>query len=67
MPAEGDLTDEHPKQYTKMRVIFEFTGRDLPVDKLERAVAMSQERYCGVGAVYRKALEVTTEVRVVEA
>ncbi len=64
--VEGDLTEEHPKHFYKMHVIYEFTGKDLPMDKLEKAVNLSEERYCGVSAVYRKALELTSEIVVHE-
>jgi putative redox protein len=62
----GDLTEDHPKQYLKMHVIYEFKGRDLPMDKLEKAVDLSQEKYCGVSAMYRKAFGITSEIRITE-
>lgn len=65
--VQGDVTDENPKQYFKMHVIYEFTGKNLPLEKLEKAVGMSEETYCGVGALYRKAIEVTSEIRVIES
>ena len=65
--VQGDVTDENPKQYFKMHVIYEFTGKNLPVDKLEKAVKMSEETYCGVEALYRKAIEVTSEIRIIES
>lgn len=65
--VQGDVTDENPKQYYKMHVIYEFTGKKLPLDKLEKAVRMSEETYCGVGALYRKSIEVTSEIRVIES
>lgn len=65
--VQGDVTDENPKQYFKMHVIYEFTGKNLPLDKLQKAVGMSEETYCGVGALYRKAIEVTSEIRVIES
>ncbi|VBB43426.1 OsmC family protein [uncultured Paludibacter sp.] len=65
--VEADVTEEHPKHYEKMHIIYEFIGKDLPMAKLEKAVNMSQETYCGVSAVYKKAMEVTSEIRVVEA
>lgn len=64
--VEGDLTEEHPKHYIKMHVIFSFTGNDLPLDKIEKAVRLSEERYCGVSVVYKKAMDVTTEIRLNE-
>lgn len=65
--VQGDMADEHPKYYTKMHVIYEFTGKDLPMDKLEKAVKMSEETYCGVEALYRKAIEVTSEIKVISS
>ena len=65
--VQGDVADEHPKRYTKMHVIYEFTGKNLPMDKLEKAVRMSEETYCGVEALYRKAIEVTSEIKIIES
>ena len=65
--VQGDVTDDHPKQYYKMHVIYEFTGKDLPLDKIEKAVKMSEETYCGVEALYRKAIEVTSEIMIIES
>ncbi len=63
--VEGELTDEHPRYYRSMHVIYRFSGADLPEDKLQKAVSLSEERYCGVSALYKKAIEVTTEIRIV--
>ena len=65
--VEGDLTEEHPKQFYNMHVIFEFTGKNLPVEKLEKAVKLSEERYCGVSAVYKKIIKLTSEIRIFES
>jgi len=62
--VEGDLTEEHPKHFHRLHVIYEFTGKDLPMDKLKKAVELSEERYCGVSATYRKAMEMTSEIRI---
>ena len=62
----GDLTEEHPKHFEKMHVIYEFKGKDLPMDKLEKAINLSEERYCGVSVSYRKAMGITSEIRIVD-
>jgi putative redox protein len=64
--VEGELTEEHPKQFYKLHVIYEVTGKDLQLDKIEKAVGLSEERYCGVSASYRKAMEITSEIRLKE-
>jgi putative redox protein len=64
--VEGDLTEEHPKQFSKMHVIYEFKGKNLPMEKLKKAVSLSEERYCGVSATYRQAMGLTSEIRITE-
>ena len=64
--VEGELTEEHPKHFVKIHVVYEFTGKDLPMDKLKKAVELSEERYCGVSAVYKKVIEMTSEIKVIK-
>jgi len=64
--VEGDLTEEHPKYYKKMHVIYQFKGKNLPMDKLEKAVSLSDEKYCGVSALYKLAIPVTNEIKVID-
>ena len=63
---EADVTEEHPKHYNKMKVIYQFKGKNLPIEKLEKAVKLSETTYCGVTAVYRKAMDMESEIRIVE-
>jgi len=58
----GELTEEHPKYFHKIHIKYIFRGKDLPKDKLEKAVNLSQDRYCGVSAMLRKAAELTHEI-----
>lgn len=60
--VEADLTEEHPKHYESMHVIYRFKGKNLDVDKLVKAVEMSQEKYCGVAAAYKKGMKLTWEI-----
>ena len=60
--VEGEVTEEHPKQFTSMHIIYEFWGSDLPFEKLEKAVSLSDEKYCGVAATLKKGLPVTHEI-----
>jgi len=61
-----ERSEEHPKKYTKIHIIYEFKGKDLPIDKLERAAQLSQEKYCGAVATFRGSSEITYEVKIVE-
>ena len=64
--VEADVTEEHPKHYFSMHIIYRFKGENLEMEKLEKAVSLSMERYCGVSAVYRKAMPVTHEIQILK-
>ncbi len=55
MEVGATLTEEHPKIYDKIILTYYFKGKDLPKDKLEKAVQLSEEKYCGVSAMLKKA------------
>ena len=58
----GELTEEHPKYYNKIHIRYIFRGENLPMAKLEKAVTLSQDRYCGVTAMLDKAADITHEI-----
>jgi len=62
--AEAVSSDKHPKIFTKIHLVYEFSGRDLPGDKLKKAVDLSQERYCGISAMLKKSSELTYEIKI---
>lgn len=64
--VEAEQTEEHPKHYTAMKVIYEFWGKNLPLESINKAVSLSEEKYCGVSAAYRKGMTITHEVRINE-
>ncbi|MEI6747610.1 MAG: OsmC family protein [Bacteroidales bacterium] len=66
MTITGDLSEEHPKVYNTITIIYHFKGKDLPLDKLEKAVNLSQERYCGVSAMLGKSAKIIARIEVEE-
>ena len=58
----GELTDEHPKYYHKVKVEYHFYGSNLVEEKINKAVSLSVEKYCGVMEMFRRFADVTTEV-----
>ncbi len=62
--AEGEVTEDHPKHFTTIHLVYEFKGDDLPLDKLQKAVDLSQEKYCGISYTLRQALGLTSEIRI---
>lgn len=50
----ANLTDEHPKYYDAVILEYHFWGDSLDEKKLQRAVDLSVEKYCGVMEMFRK-------------
>ena len=61
--VSGELTDEHPKFYNKVDLEYIFYGTDLKKDKIEKAVELSAEKYCGVMEMFRQFAEITTVIK----
>jgi len=60
--VEGHLTEDHPKYYNKIIVKYYFEGSDLNIDKIKKAVELSDTRYCGVSAMLSKAADINAKI-----
>jgi putative redox protein len=59
---EGNLTEEYPKYYDKVNVAFHFFGTNLNKEKLQRAVELSTQKYCGVMEMFRRFADIKTTI-----
>ena len=50
----ANLTNEHPKYYDSVVIEYHFSGKELDEKKLQRAVDLSVEKYCGVMEMFRR-------------
>lgn len=55
-----------PPGYDGIHVEYVVRGKGLSPEKVERAVKLSEEKYCTVGRVLAKATEITHTIRIVE-
>ena len=62
----GTLTEDHPKYYNKINLEYSFVGSDLNKAKIEKAVNLSQERYCGVSYMLGQAAKLTYNITINE-
>ncbi len=62
--VEGELTEEHPKYYHTIKLTYQFKGENLEMEKLQKAVDLSQERYCGVSALLSKGAKIESKIEV---
>ncbi len=64
MDAQAETSSEHPVIYQSITLFFHFKGKELPPDKIKKAVNLSLERYCGVYAMLNKAAKVIAKITI---
>jgi len=62
----GTRADEHPRKYTAFHVHHIVHGRSVSADAVERAIELSDTKYCSVAATVRPTAEITTTYEIVE-
>ena len=62
--VEADMADEHPQVFTKMHIEYVFYGKDINPKDVERAIDLSQTKYCSVTAMFQKAMEITHSYKI---
>ena len=65
--VEGEQLDAPPFAFTNVALVFRASGHGLDPVKVQRAVEMSEERYCSVIATIRGVAQVTCRSEVAEA
>lgn len=60
--VQAEESTSHPKVFTRIHLRYRFKGRELPLDKLQRAVQLSQEKYCGVSAMLGRTAAISSEI-----
>jgi putative redox protein len=56
-----------PKVFTKIHMHFTVTGRAIPASAVERAIAMSHEKYCSASIMLGQMAQITTGFELVDA
>ena len=62
-----ERADTDPKVFTKIHMHFSLSGKNLPSAAIERAIAMSHEKYCSASIMLGKTAAITTSFEVLEA
>jgi putative redox protein len=65
LTSERAQTD--PKVFTKIHMHFVVTGQNVPAVAVERAIAMSHDKYCSATIMLGKTAEITTSFEVLQA
>jgi putative redox protein len=63
----GVRAEEHPMVFVEITVEHIVTGHRIQPEAVARAIELSEERYCGAGAMLGKVAHLTHSYRIVEA
>ena len=62
-----ERAETDPKVFTKIHMQFTVSGKGVPAAAVERAIAMSHDKYCSASVMLGKTAAITTGFEVVEA
>ena len=62
----SERAETDPKVFTKIHMHFTVTGQGIPAAAVERAIAMSHDKYCSASIMLAKTAEITTSFELVE-
>ncbi len=63
---ESEQKEDHPKFITRVNIVYAFSGKNLDEAKLERAIQLSQERYCSVSNTLAGVTKITHSITINE-
>jgi putative redox protein len=63
----SERAEVDPKVFTKIHMHFSVTGKGIPAAAVERAIAMSHEKYCSASIMLGKTAQITTSFELAEA
>ena len=64
--AQSERDSEAPWRFRKIHVHYKVVGRGVDPQKVDKAIQLSQEQYCGVYVTLKDAVEITSDFEVVE-
>lgn len=64
--VHADLAAEHPRVFTKVLIEYVVSGAGVEREAVERAVALSETKYCSAQAMLRKAAPIESKITIVE-
>jgi putative redox protein len=64
--AHAERSDEHPKVFTRIKLDFQVTGKDIDPRAVERAIELSETLYCPAQAMLTHSVKITNEYSIVE-
>lgn len=65
--VHAERAEEHPKVFTRARIVYHVTGRQVSEQALRRAIELSATRYCPAQGMLDKVFPIELEYQIFEA
>jgi putative redox protein len=65
--VHADQAEEHPRVFTKVLIEYVVTGKGVAREAVERAVNLSETKYCPAQAMLRTAATIESKITIMEA
>ena len=62
--VRGERAETHPRVYTRIHVEYVVRGPEIPPQAVERAIQLSEEKYCSASAMLGEVAEITSSYRI---
>lgn len=64
--AEHTQDENPPWKFRKIHLKYQVIGKNIDIEKVHKAVKLSEEKYCSVYVTLKDVVEITDEVEVIE-
>jgi putative redox protein len=65
--VEAEQAEQHPQVFTKIHLRYAFTGKGLRPANIEKAIDLTDNKYCSATAMLRKSIAISHSYEIIEA
>ncbi len=65
--VDGEMAEDYPHMYTALHIEYVVTGKNISEEAVKRAIELSLDKYCSVGATLGKAAKITHSYKIIQA
>ena len=63
--VSGDQPDEYPAAFRTLKVTYTIRGENIDPEAVRRAIELSEEKYCSVGATLKEEVQINSDFEIV--
>lgn len=63
--VQAERADEHPRTFTNIQIEYLITGKHVEEAAVERAIELSETKYCPAQAMFKKVVPITSSYQII--